>query len=158
MTANSSRARRLENSLRATDAMSPELRQCVHEYGYAIVNACFVAGVRRPSSIHALVREIWEGARQPRQTRNTGGTLDWLLLQAGAQISVAELNRVLGNNSLAIMPIEPTTLMVEASMAQVSGGGQLMTKREKHRRRLKAALAVGAQHLETPKRRREAAE
>lgn len=27
------------NALAAIDAMSPELRQCVHEYGYAIVNA-----------------------------------------------------------------------------------------------------------------------
>lgn len=148
---------RIENSLRATDEMSPGLRACVHEYGYAIVRACYEAGVRRPAAIHELVREIWEGARQPRQTRNVGGTLDWLLLQAGAQISAAELSRVLQNNSLAIMPTEPTTRMVEASMAEVSGGGQLMTKREKHRRRLVAALKVGAQHLE-PRRRREVAE
>lgn len=139
---------KLEKSFDHTDAMSPAMRQCVHEYGYAVVNACLVAGIRTHGQIHQLVREVWEGARQPRQRRPRGGTLDWLLLQAGAQISAAELSRVLKNNNLAIVPLEPTRQMLAASIAEVSGFNVQCTKTEKHRRRLTAALKAGSNYLE----------
>jgi hypothetical protein len=133
-----------------TDGMSPELRQCVHEYGYPIVNCLLNLGVRKPSHIRQIVMECWAGARQPMQRNRGGGqreTLDWLLIQQGAQISAATLIRVLADNHMVIVPVEPTPRMIEASKATVSGGGQVMTKSEKHRRRLRAAIAAAREHL-----------
>lgn len=131
---------RRERSFAQIEAMPLELRQCVYEYGLPIVTACLKHGVDRPTAIHELVREIWEGARQMNQRRVSGGTLDWILVQAGIDLNVLTLKRLLHNNNLAILSLEPTASMIEASMATVSGGGQIMTKREKHKRRLQAAL------------------
>lgn len=146
---------RRERSFDDIEHMPPELRECVHEYGYAIVKACQQAGVTRPANIHQLVREIWDGARQPGQKRGTGGTLDWMLIQAGANISAAVLLRVLENSGLAIVPIHPTREMIEASKAEVSGFNQVVTKSEKHRLRLIAAIKAGASWLR-PRLRKEA--
>ncbi len=123
--------------------MPPKLRECVHAYGYAIVRACLDVKVSDPNRIHALVNSIWEGARQPAQRRERGGALEWLLIQAGAEISVATLMRVLANNDLAIVPLKPTNGMIDASMATVSNFDLRVTKTEKHRMRLKAAIAAG---------------
>lgn len=136
-----------ERSLHETDRMSPELRQCVHEFGYAIVNACLNAKVSDPCRIRQLVREIWDGARQPSQCREKAGTLDWILLQAGAQISAATLLRVLADADLVIVPGHPTSKMIEASMAEVSGFNVRVTKKDKHRLRLKAAVRAGFENL-----------
>jgi hypothetical protein len=136
------------NSFVEMEAMSPAMRECVHEYGFAIVKACHVAGIKSPAALHQLVREIWEGARQPRQKRQTGGTLDWLLLNAGAEISAAELERVLLNNNLAIVPINPTRAMLDASLQEVSGYNVRCTKEEKHRRRISAAIRAAVGHLQ----------
>lgn len=130
-------------ALDATDNMTPELRACVHEFGYAIVYACINAGVKRPNAMRALVKEIWDGARQPMQTRQRAGTLDWLLLQVGAGISAATLMRVLANADLAIVPLQPREEMIAASMAEVSDFTLRVTKHEKHRRRLRAAIVAG---------------
>jgi hypothetical protein len=138
---------RRERSFDDIEHMSPDLRACVHEYGYAIVKACQQCGVNRPANIHQLVREIWDGARQPAQKRGKGCTLDWILIQAGANISADTLLRVLENSSLAIVPLTPTREMIEASKAEVSGFNQVCTKSEKHRLRLMAAIKVGAAWL-----------
>jgi len=138
---------RTERSFEDIEAMPPALRQCVHEYGYAIVQACLQCGVTNPNNIHQLVREIWDGARQPKQRRPRGGSLDWILIQAGAEISAATLVRVLAQNNLHIVPADPTTAMVEASKAEVSDFCERVTKTEKHRRRLRAAIKVGGKHL-----------
>lgn len=151
-----------QKSLRSfedTDNMSPDLRRCVQEYGYAIVKACMFNGVTKASRIHQLVREIWDGARQPSQCRSRGGTIDWMLLQAGAEINAAMLSRLLKNAGMVAVPIEPTRRMLDASMAEVSQFKDRITKEEKHRRRLVAALLVGGDYLEyknsAPKKTRE---
>lgn len=143
-----SKRQRIENSYEQIEGMEPGLRACVHEYGFAIVNQCLMAGIRKPAMIHQLVREIWAGARQPRQKMPKAGILDWLLLQAGAEITAAELGRVLKNSNLAIVPLDPTREMIDASLATVSRFDLRVTKREKHRLRLKAELAAGANYIE----------
>ena len=151
----SNRARR---ALEVTDEMPPGLRQCVHEFGYAIVNACLTMGVKEPRHIRALVREIWDGARQPAQRQRGIGDanthqcamlakLDWLLLQSGSAISAATLIRVLWNSGYVVIPNDPSDLMAEASMAEVTGHTEVMTKRQKHKRRLKAAIHTQAKRL-----------
>lgn len=145
-------------SLRAledTDNLSPELRQCVHEYGYAIVRAMMSAGIKNPATIRVLVKEIWMGARQPAQRNRLGRsshspvleTLDWILIQAGAQIGAKVLLRVLWDNSMVIVPLEPSTTMIQASAATLATFSERVTKTEKHRRRLRAAIEAQARRL-----------
>jgi len=124
------------------DGMSPEWRAIVHEYGYPIVHACREAGVTEPRRVRELVRVIWDGARSDWDKRPRGGTLDWLLIQAGCPISAAALSQVLANENLAILPRFPTKPMIQASLDEVSGFNVRCTKWEKHRLRLTAALAA----------------
>ena len=130
------------HSFDEVENMSPAMQQCVHEYGYAIVKACTSAGVTNPSRIHLLVKEIWDGARQPTQKRKKGNTLDWLLVQCGSPINGDTLRRVLHNGGLLIVAREPTKRMVDASLREVSDFSVRCTKTEKHRRRLSAALRI----------------
>lgn len=127
------------------DNLSPGLRECVHEFGFAIVTACMTQGVKTPHGIRHLVNAIWAGARQPEQRSGAAQTLDWMLIQAGAGISAATLRRVLAGYSLHIVPDSPTREMLAASMAEVSAFSERMTKEEKHRRRLRAAIRAFTQ-------------
>lgn len=40
------------------DAMSPDLRACVHDYGLTIVDACVQLGITKPRHIRHLVTTI----------------------------------------------------------------------------------------------------
>lgn len=135
--------------LDAVDMMPGPLRECVHEFGYPIVKCCLQHGVNDPRHIRELVSQIWHGARQssqrqPRGEMNDGHGvmrhLDWLLIQHGSPIGAATLVRVLWQSGLLIVPREPTGVMLDASMDTVSGHNEPMSKREKHRRRLRAAM------------------
>lgn len=138
-----------ERAFSEVDTMDPELRQCVHEFGYAIVKACLLVGVTKPNYIRHLVHEIWMGARQPEQKmagsgQRTGAVrtthfLDWVLIQAGANISAERLVRLLWQKDFVIMPREPTREMVAASMEAIATMGTL-TKTQKHLIRLRAAI------------------
>lgn len=134
-------------SFERIDQMSPELRSVVHEFGEPIVAACVLAGVRQPHRIRQLVREIWEGARALNQTRPRLGSLDWVLLQNGAEISGKTLIRILRDNHHYLVPLDPTKHMIAASMSEVSDFNVRCTKEEKHRRRLRAAIESGVKHL-----------
>jgi hypothetical protein len=135
-------AKRYE-ALERFDAMSPELRECVAEFGFGIVSACLMAGVRSPRMIRTLVKEIWAGARQEGQRNDARGALDWVLQQSGSRLTGKGLRRLLSENNLALITVEPTRAMLDASMTTVSGHKILCTREEKHRRRLRAALRAG---------------
>lgn len=137
-----SKIERRERALAEIDIMPDDLRSCVHEFGYPIVDACRQAGVRQPNRIRQLVLQIWAGARAPYEVSGPEGTLDWVLAQAGANISAARLERVLAAYDLRIIPVTPTREMLDASMAEVSDFTQKITKREKHLRRLRAAISA----------------
>lgn len=128
-------------ALTETDQMPRPLRECVNEFGYAIVSCCLISGITSPSVIRKIVPEIWAGAREQSQRHGAIGTLDWLLVQAGAGISAATLRRLLAQNNMLIVSAEPTAAMTTASMSTVAGGvyGKI-SKQEKHRLRLQAAL------------------
>lgn len=134
------------NSLASVDQMSPGQRACVHEFGLPIVNVLRKFGVSDPRHIREIVKEIWLGPRQEGQRGGVRTTLDVLL--AKGPISYATLSRVLEDNNLAIVSTAPTRAMLNASMAEVSGGGQIMTKEEKHRRRLIAAIRAASTTLD----------
>lgn len=145
-------------SLREVDELQPDLRACVHEYGYAIVRACAQAGVVRPNAIRQLVHSIWDGARQPHQRKNFNrprdeqespvlDKLDWVLIQAGSTVGARALLRVLWQNGMAIIPTSPGSVMVKASMATVTRGDVTVSKEEKHKLRLKAAIDAQVMRL-----------
>ena len=150
-----------KSTLRAldiTDNMPPRLRECVHEFGTAIVDACVRMGVTEPRHIRFLVHEIWQGARQPAQRTNIGRNktersspvlahLDWLLVQSGSNVNAATLLRVLLQGGMVILPYNPGSVMVDASMEEVSAFEPRLSKPEKHRRRLKAAVVAQAKRL-----------
>jgi hypothetical protein len=143
-------------ALEETDGMPRELRECVHEFGYAIVRACLNAGVRDPARIRQLVAEIWRGARHQggrrvgRPQSSALNLLDWVLLQAGAQITAAALIRLLDTNSLAVVVKEPTSAMVDASMSALDHVG-FVSKRDKHKMRLRAGIAAAALTIFPPR-------
>ena len=131
--------------------MPADLRACVHEFGFAIVNACILAGVTQPARIRQLVYEIWQGARQPNQRTGTKGTsaldfLDWVLIQAGAQITAPCLLRLLYQKGLVVIPHEPTDQMIVTSMMAIERMG-LLTKRKKHALRLRAAIRAATRQF-----------
>lgn len=141
-------------SLDTTDGWPPGLRQCVHEYGYAIVQSFVQNGVTDPARIRELVTQCWNGARsaidRPRSRsgsqRAVLNQLDWLLVQAGSTVTAATLLRVLRQSGLVVLPLSPSDAMVDASIDAVGGMG-LVSKREKHRGRLRAALRAGAEQM-----------
>lgn len=135
---------RAQQACEFVDRMSPELRECVHEFSLSIVIACLTQGIRSPRAIRHLVKEIWAGARQPTQSSGAYETLDWVLAQAGAEISARKLRRILAEYSLVIVPLSPTRKMIAASMGEVSSFTERVTKQQKHARRLSAALKAAA--------------
>lgn len=138
--------------LDATDSMSPELRQCVHEFGYSIVASFIQAGITKVPQIRNLVHTCWMGARQPGQRHSSKGKspvsehLDWVMMQAGAGITAAALLRILDLHNMAIVPKEPSTVMVTASMDAVKFMGTV-DKPTKHRNRLRAAIEASSRRL-----------
>lgn len=140
-------------ALDRSDAMPAELRACVHEYGGEIVHTLTSVGITDPKQIRAVVHSIWMGARQPAQRNPIGRTrspvldnLDWIMMQAGAGITAATLLRVLWQHSMVIVPREPSTVMVGASMDAVKHMGTV-TKAQKHHGRLKAAIYAATRRM-----------
>lgn len=132
-------------ALETSDKLPVHLRSLVHEYGLPIITTCVKHGVTNPGKIRELVRDIWAGARQTSQSGSAHETLDWLLMQAGANISAKKLRRFLADNSLVICSVEPTRAMLNASMLEVSGHNIRCTREEKHRLRLRTALRQAMQ-------------
>ena len=127
-------------ALHIVDGMSGPLRGCVHEFGLPIVTVLTKFGISDPRHIREIVKEVWGGARQAGQNSGAINTLDFIL--AHGPVSSKTLRRVLADNNMLIVSTHPTRAMIEASMAEVSGFNERMTKEEKHRRRLVAALAA----------------
>lgn len=44
------------------DDLPPSLRECVHEYGWTIVNAFLQAGVRKAKHIHHVIATVRKGS------------------------------------------------------------------------------------------------
>lgn len=125
-------------ALNSTDAMSRELRQCVHEFGYPIVKMFLDMGISSPAKIRQIIKEIWNGQRQAVQNTGTVNAVDVLLAQG--VVSWSGLIRFLADNNLVIVPTSPTREMIDASMGALSDHTIRCTKEEKHKRRLIAAL------------------
>lgn len=144
-----------QKNMNEVDMLPLEHRRIVHEFGYSIYRALLRAGVRNPGAMRNLVNEIWHGARgstrmgKPVGVRGSANiaSLDWLLIQSGSNVSAATLLGHMRQAGLVIVPLEPMRQMIDASMETVSGHNVLVSKEEKHRRRLRAAIEAGVDAL-----------
>ena len=135
-------SKRRLRAIEAVDEMAPELRECVHEYGYSIVSVFLQFGIENPTAIRHIINTVRLGARDGAQNRAPLlSAIDVLMAQG--PLSSHDLFRLLQHNNWAIVPIDPTRGMVAASLEEVSGFNVRCTKEEKHRRRLRAALKAG---------------
>lgn len=134
--------RRFE-ALDAIDRMPHHLRECVHEFGLPIVTVLTKHGVKDPRHIREIVTSIWHGARQEGQRTGAMNTLDVIL--AREPLSSKALLRLLANSSMTIVPMFPTRVMLDASMAEVSNHDFRCTREEKHRLRLIAAIRAASE-------------
>ena len=118
------RAARMEK----IDALPPDWRALVHEYGWTIVDALQGCGVKKANQGRHVIEVVLNETSAFR----------------GGFSSQGERSRP--DNHLVLIPREPTQGMIEASTATVADFDMKITKHEKHRLRLKAALdaAVGA--------------
>ena len=110
------------------DALPKDVRELVHEYGYSVIDAFLCQGVTKASAIKHLIQRVKTGSIDPGTGKGSAG---WV--HAG--------------RTMAVVPLEPTPAMIEASMAEVSGGNVTVDKYEKHKLRLRAALRVGMSRL-----------
>lgn len=106
------------------DAMPKEIRELVHEFGLTMVQAFLDQKITKPSSIRHLILQVQRGSLD---TGTSSGSAGWM--QAG--------------RCMVVVPQEPTDAMINASMETVSNFDVKVTKFEKHRLRLRAALKVG---------------
>jgi hypothetical protein len=138
----------------SVDDLPPAYRALVHEFGYSVVRAFHDSGVREPEKIRHLIRSVWLGAREPGNVQGksiysqpTHRTMDMLLSQ-GRITGMAGLISNLRSQSAVIVSVTPTDAMVRASI-EATGRMGLVSKAEKHRGRLLAAIEVGAFRMPT---------
>jgi hypothetical protein len=120
------------------DALSPEIRQLVHEEGLTVVGAFLDLGVTAPRHIRHLISTVRCGS-------NNGGMNPLQREAAHRSLGIDdEVVTKLKRAGLAVVPLEPTPRMIDASIALVRDHTEAMTKPEKHRRRLQAAILAAA--------------
>lgn len=134
------------NTLANTDVMSNELRHCVHDFGYPVVKAFMKAGISDAGTIRALVYAVWRGPAAAGQGKALWQSVDYAL--SNQILDHKGLARLLAQSQFAIVGFEPTKEMIAASMREVSGGNVIVSKEEKHRRRLRAALKAASCRFE----------
>lgn len=123
---------RCRKRMEQIDAQPPEIRALVHEFGWSVVNSFLMLKITKASHIRHLIEVVREGSAS-----YSNGT-------CGRTMRDAELRDMVRRHPVyAVSRREPTEAMIQASMAEVTPALGPLTKHEKHRRRLKVALAVG---------------
>lgn len=134
--------------LKRVDALPAQLRECVHDFGFPIVNAFMECGVRSPAKIRQLIGIVLSGIRERSQSGKNGSGLkhvvDDLLIQSGSGMTAKGFASVLRINNVLIIPAAPNKAMIEASIDAVDWSQGKISKSDKHSRRLNAALHAGA--------------
>ena len=138
---------RVLRSFETLERFDPALRDCVHEFGMAIVQLCLHVGVTDPRRIRVLVHGIWSGARSVGQRgSHPVEVLDWLLPQQTEPISTKAIVGVIHAKGHTIVSRTPTKAMVDASLSALDDEGWV-TKQEKHKLRLAAAIRAAEMAL-----------
>lgn len=123
------------NRMNEIDGLSPDLRELIHEFNWRMVKAFLDAGVTDARQIKHLIRCVVEGAASySGSNMNPIGSLR-LSTEAAMELALRE--------DLVVCEINPRDQVIQASMDAVLPyvpGTPLLTKREKHRIRIRAAL------------------
>jgi hypothetical protein len=133
--------------LDTVDRMLPEWRELVHEYGYEIVHLARDFRLS-PGATRQFIQTVLLGSRSMvngrgsarRGLRGVRRQLDAVLTLIGAPFHAEFLIRQLSDAGFVLVHKEPNEGMVDASIAETGKLG-LVSKREKHRARLRAAIA-----------------
>lgn len=107
--------------MQRVDDMPAEMRELVHDFGLTIVDAFVQSGVTKPNRIRHLIATVMKGAQE-----------------IGDRTDAPRMGVI-----YALIPAQPTERMIAASMATVANHDVRVTKHEKHRLRLAAALKAG---------------
>lgn len=143
---------KVKRSFETIDKMPRELKSCVHEFGLPIVNSLVCAGITKPSVIRQIVHEIWCGTRET-WMQNGGGfhgmmaKLDAVLVHGNVPMNAATLARIMHSSGFVIVPATALACMVTASMETVTPEDGPMSKKEKHKRRIDAALTAARKFM-----------
>ncbi len=109
------------------DALPKDIRELIHEHGLSVVQAFLDHGLTKAKAIRHIITQVRTGSIEASPGNGNG----WQ--QAG--------------RTMCVVPLEPTSAMIEASMAEVSGHNVVVDKFEKHRRRLRAAIRAGLSRI-----------
>jgi hypothetical protein len=130
------------------DRLPPATRALVHEFGYSVVRAFDMAGVRDPKTIRVLIYAVWLGARELGNSVPHGDSPRFVktLNSMWHQFRNAEaMLSFLRTTSMVVVSREPTPAMVEASITETGKHG-ILSKEQKHRVRLRAAIKAAEKH------------
>lgn len=108
------------------DGLPQDWRALVHEYGLSVVDALRQCGVAKAAHARHIVETVLNEMSPLRGSFSSQG------------------ERGTMENHMVLVPCEPTDRMIDASMATVSNFNVAVSKREKHRLRLVAALAAAS--------------
>lgn len=126
---NSALCERASKRMDRVDAFPPDIRAVIYEHGLEIVQEFWNHGVRKAKSIKHLIDTAQGNDFSTGQAR--------FALNRSPKRASNPFNK-----PMVSVPLEPTGEMIAASMAEVSTFSERITKHEKHRRRLRAALQV----------------
>ena len=108
--------------MQTIDNLPEDWRALVHEHGFNVVMAMLDCGVKKAKHARHIINTVLDELSPVRGSFSSQGT------------------RTRAENTLALIPREPTEAMINASMATVASFEVSVTKYEKHRLRLRAAL------------------
>ena len=118
------------------DALTPEMRALVHDYGKAIVDAFASAGVTKGKIIRNIITTIWRGQSELGPSEFGEQQKRRELFEAVATIK---------GHGFAVVPLEPTPAMIAASIDALTVSGLQstpITRHRKHKVRLQRAIKV----------------
>jgi hypothetical protein len=125
------------NRMNEIDRLPPDIRALVHEFNWTMIKSFLDAGVRDARRIRHLIRNVMDGSAAYGGGNMPDQGVPKLKLSTQTTMELAL------RDDLAVCHIDPLDQVVQASMDAVLPyvpGTPLLTKREKHRIRLKAAL------------------
>lgn len=121
--------RRRAARMDVVDDLPEDWRQLVHDYGLSVTIAIRDSGVAKVKNARHIIETVLNELSPTRGPSSSQGRRR--------------------DKGLVLIPKEPTESMIAASIETIAGGGIAITKHEKHRLRLRAAIAVaiGAKHV-----------
>lgn len=148
-----SAVKRSQNRMKEIDSLPEDLRHLVYEHGWSIIKAFIDSGIKKKNSINHIIYTVREGSFEI--GKREGENLIYKSIPLSEEIICRCLDffkippiskQIIGHlihKGQIIVPTEPSEKMIQASMDAVkpiSEGGRPLTKHQKHKIRLRAAM------------------